>query len=146
MPSRRRDQQNPTPYPRVARVNQVLREVVAEEVERLADADDRLRLLTVTAVDTTADLRHATVFLASLPEEAAAALAVQRKHLQQVVGRQVRLKRTPHLEFAADPAVSGGDRIEEILRRLHHDDRVGGPEAGGVGGGPDAGASPGGGS
>ena len=42
----------PSPYPRTARVNQVLREVVAEALERMADIDDRLRLLTVTSVDT----------------------------------------------------------------------------------------------
>jgi hypothetical protein len=30
----------------------VLREVVAEELERLSDIDDRLRLITVTSVDT----------------------------------------------------------------------------------------------
>ena len=49
--------------------------MVAEEIERLADADERLRLVTVTAVDTAPDLRHATVYLSSLTEEAAAALA-----------------------------------------------------------------------
>ena len=38
------------PYP-LARVNQLLRQVLAEELERLADADERLRLVTVTSVD-----------------------------------------------------------------------------------------------
>ena len=46
-------------YPRVARVNEVLREVLAEAIERIADADERLAMLTVTAVRTDPDLRQA---------------------------------------------------------------------------------------
>lgn len=112
-------------YPRTARVNQVLREVVADELERLADVDERLRLLTVTGVDTTPDLRRATVYLSSLPEVATTALDEQRGHLQRAVGRQVRMKRTPHLEFAADPAVADGARVDELLRHLRSQDRGG---------------------
>ena len=40
------------PYARSLRVNEVLRQIVAEELERLADADERLRLVTVTSIDT----------------------------------------------------------------------------------------------
>ena len=53
------------------RVNEVLRQVVAEELERLADADERLRLLTVTSVDIAPDLRAATVYVGTLADEAA---------------------------------------------------------------------------
>lgn len=115
---RARDSAGATPYPRALRVNQVLRQVVAEELERLADADERLRLVTVTSVDTTTDLRKATVYLDSLGEEAAEALDQRRPQLQRAVGRQVRMKRTPQLRFAADPAVIAGRRVEAVLRRL----------------------------
>ena len=100
-------------------VNQVLREVVADALERLSDIDDRLRLITVTSVDTTPDLRRATVYLSSLSDDAAEVLADQRISLQRQIGRQVRLKRTPLLEFKPDPAVAHGFQVEEILRRLH---------------------------
>jgi ribosome-binding factor A len=99
-------------------VNQVLREVIAEAVERLADHDERLGLVTVTAVDTTPDLQRAVVYVSSLPEDAAVALVEQRVHLQRVIARQVRMKRTPQLEFEPDPAVAHGWRVEEILRQL----------------------------
>jgi len=118
-------------------VNEVLREVVADTLERLADVDERLRLLTVTAVDTSPDLRHATVYLSSLPEAAAEALVEQRPELQRAIGRQVRLKRTPQLAFTVDPGVSHGARVEEILRHLHEDERRR-PDAG-DGAGPDDG-------
>jgi ribosome-binding factor A len=106
------------PYPRSLRVNQVVRQVVAEELERLADADERLRLVTVTAVDTAPDLRHAIVYLSSLNEDAVSALADRRTQLQRALGRQVRMKRTPQLEFAVDPAVVAGGRVDDVLRRI----------------------------
>ncbi len=116
-------------YPRTARVNEVLREVVAGEIERLSDHDDRLLLVTVTAVDSEPDLRHATVFVSSLSDTARDGLEQHRVRLQAAIGRQVRLKRTPQLAFRADPGVVEGERVEEILRRL---DRPGaGADAGG---------------
>jgi ribosome-binding factor A len=105
-------------YPRALRVNEVLRQVLGEELERLADADERLRLVTVTAVEVSPDLRAATVFLAEMDDPTAEALEERRNQLQRTVGRQVRMKRTPRLHFAADPAVREGARVEEILRRL----------------------------
>ena len=104
----------------------MLREVVADELGRLADGDDRLRLVTVTGVDVDPDLRHATVWLSSLSEDGQTALAEDRIRLQAAIGRQVRLKHTPQLAFRPDPAVAGGQRIEDILRDL---DRTG-PEGG----------------
>jgi ribosome-binding factor A len=95
-----------------------LREVVAEAMERMADTDDRLRLVTVTAVNITPDLSRATVYLSSLPPPALEALVEQRAQLQRTIGRQVRMKRTPLLEFEPDPAVASGLRVEEILRNL----------------------------
>ncbi|HEY7949095.1 MAG TPA: ribosome-binding factor A [Acidimicrobiales bacterium] len=133
---RRSHDKSPSPYPRTARVNQVLREVVADALERLSDIDDRLRLITVTSIDTAPDLRQATVYLSSLSDEAAEALADERVNLQRQIGRQVRLKRTPLLVFKADPAVAHGLHVEEVLRRLHdthmRDDGPGdqGPDAG----------------
>lgn len=106
------------PFPRAARVNKVLRQVLAEELERLEDLDGRLGMLTITAVDCEPDLRHATVLLASLGEEEAAALAAVRVRLQAAISRQLRLKRTPLLHFAGDPAVAAGQRIEDILQKL----------------------------
>lgn len=106
-------------YPRMARVNEVLREVLAEEIELVASSDPRLELVTVTGVACDPDLRHATVLLASLPVEAHDALDKARVRLQAAVARQVRLKRTPQLSFEADPAVVQGDRVEEIIRALH---------------------------
>ncbi len=108
-------------YPRALRVNQVLRQVIASELERLADADERFRMVTVTAVDTAPDLRTATVYLATLDEETATALEERRAQLQRFIGTQMTMKRTPRLTFKADPAIASGSRIEELLRGLDRD-------------------------
>ncbi len=113
-------------FPRVARVNEVLRQVLAEEIERLVDTDERLAMVTVTAVESDPDFRRARVLLSSLDADAADALADARIRLQATVARQVRLKWTPTLSFVVDPAVVDGLRVEEILRRLHaRDDGTG---------------------
>jgi ribosome-binding factor A len=109
-------------YPRTARINALLTEVLAETLERLVEKDDRLGLLTVTGVRTEADLRHATVFFSSLTPEVAEALGEHRLALQAAIGRDVRMKRTPLLQFLPDPAIAAGARVEELLRRIERRD------------------------
>lgn len=123
-------------YPRSARVNELLREVLAEQLERLADVDDRLELVTVTGVNCDPDLRHATVLLSTLEEDEAEALEAQRVRLQSAVARQVRMKRTPQLSFSADPAIASGRAVEETLCRIREEEekgKSGGRHAGDVG-------------
>lgn len=106
--------------PRMRKVNSVLREVLADEIELLADP--RLELVSVTAVDTSPDLRRARVFVSVLDltsgEQVVEALRRAAPRLQAAIARQVRLKYTPHLEFSLDEGVVAGERIDSILRRL----------------------------
>jgi ribosome-binding factor A len=102
-------------------VSRLLREIVADELERVVDNDERLTLLTVTHVTVEPDLRHATVMLSSMDEVAEELLQAARPRLQAAIARQVRLKRTPQLSFTVDPAVTSGERVEEILRLLGSD-------------------------
>ncbi len=105
-------------YPRALRINQVLRQVVAEELERLADADE-LPMVTVTSVEVASDMRTAVVFLASADAVTLEVLDEHRPHLQRLIGKQMTIKRTPRLSFRADPAIAAGSRVEELLRGLH---------------------------
>lgn len=105
---------------RMLRVNSAIKEVLADEIERFNDR--RLELVSITGVDTAPDLRHATVYVDALgPEGHEAALEALRGaavRLQRAIGRQLRLKYTPTLGFEIDPAVTGGERIDAILRSL----------------------------
>ncbi len=105
-------------YPRTLRVNRLLQEVIAEELERLADADERLRFLTITSVETSTDIRSAKVLFASLSPEAAEALDERRVSIQKVIGSQSTMKHTPKLSFDLDPVYSSAAVIEEKIRLL----------------------------
>jgi ribosome-binding factor A len=104
-------------YSRSARVNELLRQVLADELERLVDPDE-IGLITITGVETDPEMRHATVWVDHLDGGAAAALAALVPRLKRSVADQVRLKRTPDLSFAQDPAIDTGERVDEILRGL----------------------------
>ena len=105
-------------YPRTLRVNRLLQEVIAVELERLADADERLRFLTITSVETSTDIRSAKVLFASLSPEAAEALDERRVSIQKVIGSQSTMKHTPKLSFDLDPVYSSAAVIEEKIRLL----------------------------
>jgi len=118
----RRDHSSSRDYPRTARVNELLREILADALEQFDD--ERVKLVTVTAVKVEPDLRHATVFFDTLEggeadDQAIEVLGELRVRLQRAIGVQARLKRTPELAFRPDPAVRGGERIDEILRDIH---------------------------
>jgi len=108
-------------YPRTARLNRLIQQIVADSLEEIDD--ERLELVTVTAVEVEPDLRHALVFYDSLEgeagdEEVLEALAEARVRLQAAIGRQARVKRTPELAFRPDLGVREGDRIDTILREI----------------------------
>ncbi len=119
---------SPRRYPRTARLNEAVLEVLAEELERMSDP--RLELVTFTGVDVSRDLGHATVYYSTLTAtargadegDAAAGLAAAGPHLRGVLGRQLRIRQVPRLVFKVDPGIVSGQRIEEILREIHHDD------------------------
>lgn len=109
-------------YPRTARVNELVLECLADELERLSDP--RLGFVTVTGVEVSPDLRVADVYYSvfdrtDAPTGTASALASAGPHLRSVLGRQVRLKYLPELRFHEDPSVASGERIEAIIRELH---------------------------
>lgn len=104
------------------RVGELIRRILSDE---LLDLDDpRLSLLTISGVDVDNELSLARVFWSSYDgddAEIAAAFGQHAGALRKAVASRTRLRRTPRLEFAADPGIRGGERIDEILRGLHPD-------------------------
>jgi ribosome-binding factor A len=122
---------SPRKFPRTARVNEVMLEVLADELERMSDP--RLELVTFTGVKVTRDLAYATVYYSTLgatvsphappsfADDAGNALRKAATHLRGVVGRQMRIRQVPSLTFEVDPGIVAGQRIDEILRGIHHE-------------------------
>jgi ribosome-binding factor A len=106
-------------YPRSARLNETLREVIAEELVKIDD--ERLAFVTITAIDVDNELNRAVVYFDSLEGEDADAgllevLEQHRRRLQASINRQVRAKKTPILVFRPDDVIRTAERIEGILR------------------------------
>jgi ribosome-binding factor A len=104
---------------RMRRVNEAVREVVSA---RIAEGlrDPRIGFVTVTAVETSPDLRQARVYVSVLgsDEERTATLAgLESAHgvIQQAVAGELRMKRTPTLQFVFDESIDRGMRITELL-------------------------------
>jgi ribosome-binding factor A len=107
------------------RVNESVRQVLAEALLDLKDP--RIGLVTVTGVDTSPDLRHATVYVSVLGSEkkrAASMRGLDAAHglLQARIGRELRMKRTPQLAFEYDPSVERGVRMTQLIDELAPED------------------------
>jgi ribosome-binding factor A len=106
---------------RLRRVNEAIREVVGEHIA--GDLKDpRIAFVTVTSVDTSPDLRHARVYVSVMGtpaerDDTLRALEASHGYLQAHVGRELRMKRTPVLEFVHDDSIQRGMRISELIDR-----------------------------
>jgi ribosome-binding factor A len=104
---------------RMRRVNEAVREVVSA---RIAEGlrDPRIGFVTVTGVETSPDLRQARVYVSVLgsDDERTATLAgLESAHgvIQQALASELRMKRTPTLQFVFDESIDRGMRITELL-------------------------------
>ena len=102
-------------------LGETVREVISEGMGELKDP--RVGFVTVTGVETSADLRQATVFVSVLGteskrEKTLAGLAAAHGVLQARLARELRLKRTPQLTFEYDPTVERGVRMTQLIDEL----------------------------
>ncbi len=86
-------------------------------------------LLTITAVEMSRDLRHATVYLSFLNptadgETVMRAIIRKRKELRYHLGSELRTKYVPQLRFFLDETVERSARIDAILAGIHGDKTV----------------------
>ncbi|MEY3396751.1 MAG: ribosome-binding factor [Actinomycetota bacterium] len=107
-------------FARTARLSETLREVIADELNKIDD--DRLGFVTITSVDVDSEMNRGIVFYDSIQgadgdEQILEALNEYRKRLQSVIADQVRARRTPILQFRPDDAIRAAQRIDEVLRQ-----------------------------
>lgn len=103
------------------RVDEAVREVLSDAITTQLK-DPRVGFVTVTAVETAPDLRHARVYVsvlgnASVRKRSLQGLASAHGVLQRVVANELRLKHTPTLEFVYDDTAERGFRIAELIDR-----------------------------
>ena len=110
---------------RMRRVNESVRQVLSEAVGQLKDP--RIGFVTVTGVETSADLRRARVFVSVLGTErkrteTLEGLQAAHSVLQARLAHELRMKRTPQLAFEYDPSVERGVRMTKLIDELAPDD------------------------
>jgi ribosome-binding factor A len=91
--------------------------------------DPGVGFVTVTRVQVSPDLQHARVFFTSLGDQIAkqnTARALERAagFMRRQIGKRLRLRRTPELQFTFDETVAHQDRVEQLLREIA-DERAG---------------------
>ena len=83
-------------------------------------ADPRMRFVTITRVEMSADLRIAKVFLSILGSETDVHLSFQAirhagRHIRRVLADRLEARYTPVLEFMLDPGVRKSVEISKLI-------------------------------
>ena len=104
---------------RIRRVDEAVREVLSDAIAKELK-DPRVGFVTVTAVDTSPDLRHAKVFVsvfghAGVRARSMDGLRSAHGYLQRLVASELRLKHTPTLAFVYDDTAERAERVERLL-------------------------------
>ena len=115
------------PSRRIERINHLLRQEIAELLTReVKDAALQDAMISITDVETSADLRNAKVYFSVYGDEVTVDAA--RRHLKRASGflhhnlkERLDLRHTPHLEFVLDNSLARGDRIMRLIRTIEEE-------------------------
>ena len=115
------------PSNRIGRINEEIQRELAALIRTVKDP--RVHgLVSVTAVDTTPDLRYAKIYVSVLDKsdvkEVVKGLKSAGGFLRRELGRALQLRYTPELQFIADDSIQHGAHILEILRQVERQDEA----------------------
>ena len=111
-------------------------DLIRQEISRLLLRelhDPRIGFVTITGVSVSPDLRNVKVFVSVMGEPAARdatlkALGSAAGFVQRALFRNLRLRHSPSVSFQWDDSLERGDRIEQVLRRIHEPPESGGED------------------
>lgn len=108
-------------YSRLDRINELIKETLANIIQEEADLPSNV-FVTVTKVDTSADLRYARVFVSVFPEKKFGNIMerLSRKiyPIQGSLNKKLHMKPLPRIEFTADRTEVEADKIEKLLKEV----------------------------
>ena len=107
---------------RLLRINASIKETLSSVITAEGLKDPRVGFVTVTGVETSADLRHAKVYVSVLGKQAEReatmeALDKSRGFLQARINAALHMRRTPQLEFVYDSTLDNALHIEKLMKR-----------------------------
>jgi ribosome-binding factor A len=116
---RGRHNRSGAPGTHTAKAGELIRRVIASELEYIED--ERLELVSLTGVDVDRDLHKAVIYFTTFDRdgdpEIDEAFEEYRGRLRHAVSQGTQLRRAPELEFRSDSTLRSAARIEEILRQ-----------------------------
>ena len=108
-------------HSRVDRINQLIKETLAEIIQEEADVPSDI-FVTVVKVDTSRDLRYARVFVSVFPEnKSGKTMEMLKKKIYAIQGslnKQLHMKPLPRIEFRTDKTEVEADKIEKLLKKI----------------------------
>ena len=106
---------------RIGRINEEIQRELSSLIRTVKDP--RVHgLVSITAVDTTPDLRYAKIFVSVLDKsdvkEVVKGIRSAGGYLRRELGRSLQLRYTPELTFVADDSIAEGAHILELIEKL----------------------------
>src|SRR5438876_3074016 len=116
-----------TSHHRPERVAQMVQELLGELFAR-GMRDPRIGLVTITGVKMSPDLREARVYWTvhggpDVRKHTGRGLENARGYLRHEIGLELKLRVTPDLNFTYDEAIDRGERIEQLIRQVHDENK-----------------------
>lgn len=106
---------------RINRINDEIQKELSALFRELKDPRVSQGMVSITRVDTTADLRYAKVYVSALDKgqekEILKGLKSASGFLRRELGHALQLRYTPELQFIGDDSIQHGAHILELLRQ-----------------------------
>jgi ribosome-binding factor A len=104
---------------RIYKINELLKEEVGKILQKEISLEEGV--LTVTAVETTNDLRQSTIWLGFFgkdEENAQVEVEARSKGIQRQVNHRLSMKHVPKIDFRFDKSGAYSDNINQLLRKI----------------------------
>ena len=120
------------PSNRIGRINEEIQRELASLIRTVKDPRvAETGMVSVTAVETTPDLKYAKIYVSALNKDSSAQLLKGLKSasgfLRRELGHALQLRYTPELQFIGDDSIQHGAHILELLRKEEEKDAARGP-------------------
>ena len=107
---------------KLQRINEDIQRVLSTHLRNIKDPRVKQGMISVTAVDTTGDLRHAKIYLSVFglesEKEFMKGLKSASGYLRHELGQSLKLRYIPELQFELDKSIEHGAKITSILNEL----------------------------
>ena len=111
---------------RIGRINEEIQKELSQLIRTLKDPRVQDAMISITAVETTGDLRYAKVFVSVLQKDRSRDVLKGLKSaggfLRREIGRTLQLRYTPELVFELDDSITKGADMFALLKSLHIED------------------------